>query len=105
MEQARRKQVTAGIVVRPLTVNDFNDRAQIDLVDLQNMPDGNYKFIMHYQKHLSKYHVLRPLTSKRGTEVVYHLLQIFIDFGAPQILQSDNGREFTASVIKGICDM
>ena len=69
------------------------------------MPDGKYKFVMHYQEHLSKYHILRPLTSKRATEVAYHLLQIFIDFGAPQILQSDNGREFTAFVIKEICDM
>lgn len=73
---------------------------QVDLVDLQTMPDGNFKYIMHYQDHLSKFHLLRSLTSKRASEVARHLLQIFVDFGAPLILQSDNGREFTAEVIQ-----
>jgi len=37
----------------------------------------------------------------RGTasEVVFNLIDVFTIFGAPHILQSDNGREFTALVI------
>jgi hypothetical protein len=43
---------------------------------------------------------LRPLKSRRAAEVAFHLLDIFSTFGAPYILQSDNGREFTAKIIE-----
>ena len=56
------------------------------------------KYVMHYQDHLSKYNISRPVKSKRTTELAYHLLQIFIDFGASAILQSDNSREFVITV-------
>lgn len=95
-----KKKEKKGLVVRPITVKDFNARGQVDLVDFQSLPDGDFKYTFHYQDHLSKYHFLRPLRSKTAVEVANHLFQIFIDFGAPQILQSDNGREFTALVIK-----
>ena len=39
------------------------------------------------------------LTSKRTEEVANILLPIFLTFGAPAILQSDNGREFVNGVI------
>ena len=41
------------------------------------------------------YNLTRSLTTKRAAEVAYNFLQISIDFGAPMILQSDNGRQFT----------
>ena len=63
------------------------------------MPNGNHKWIMVYQDHLTKFCVLRPLSSKRAAEVAYQLVDIFLLIGAPHILQSDNGSEFTASVI------
>jgi hypothetical protein len=59
---------------------------------------------MHYQDHLTQFSVLKALTSKSAAEVGYLLLDIFILFGAPHILQSDNGREFTANVIKELKD-
>ena len=43
--------------------------------------------------------MLRPLISKRAGEVAYQLLDIFLLLGAPCILQSDNGSEFTAQII------
>jgi hypothetical protein len=63
------------------------------------------KFILHYQDHLTKFAVLRPITSKLAAEVGFQLLDIFLLFGAPHILQSVNGREFTAYVIKELKDM
>jgi hypothetical protein len=44
-------------------------------------------------------------TSKLAAEVGFQLLDIFLLFGAPHILQSDNGREFTANIIKELKDM
>ena len=98
----KRKIASKGLVFKPLLSKDFNSRGQVDLVDMQSMRDGD---ILHYQDHLTKFAVLRPLTSKLAAEVGFQLLDIFLLFGAPHILQSDNGREFTANIIKELKDM
>ena len=54
---------------------------------------------MTFVNHFSKFCVLRPLTTKRAEEVAANLLDIFLLFGAPAILQSDNGRELVNGVI------
>ena len=66
---------------------------------MQSMPHGEYKFIMVYQDHLTKFCMLRPLPCKRAALVAFQLMDIFLNFGAPAILQSDNGAEFTAEVV------
>jgi transposase InsO family protein len=38
-------------------------------------------------------------------EVAYQLMEIFCMFGAPFILQSDNGREFSSKIIRNLADM
>src|SRR6188508_3441288 len=88
-----------GVVVCPILTSKFGSRAQVDLIDMQSMPHENFKWIMVYQDHMTKYCVLPPLVSKRAAEVAYQLVDIFLLLGAPQILQSDNGSEFTASII------
>ena len=93
------RATTKGVVVKPILSKDYGSRVQIDLIDMQSMCKGSYRWIMVYQDHLTKYCVLRPLTSKRAAEVAWQLVDIFLLLGAPQILQSDNGSEFTASVI------
>ncbi|GFW47535.1 SCAN domain-containing protein 3 [Trichonephila clavipes] len=52
-----------------------------------------------------KFSFLRPLTSKRATELALELLKIFLEVSCPRILQSDNGREFTATVIQELKNM
>jgi hypothetical protein len=86
----KRKVASKGLVVKPLLSKDLNCRGQVDLVDMQSLPDRDYKFIMHYQDHVTKFSVLKALTSKHAAEVGYQLLDIFLLFGAPHILQSDN---------------
>lgn len=84
----------------------MNSRCQIDLIDMQAQPDGNYKFILVYQDHLTKFVNLRPLSNKRAEEVAYVLLDTYIYiFGAPAILQSDNGREFSNKIVEELCSM
>ncbi|XP_025192476.1 KRAB-A domain-containing protein 2-like [Melanaphis sacchari] len=77
----------------------FNERGQVDLVDFQSVPDGKFKWILNYQDHSTKFLSLRSLESKRASEVANNLLSIFLTFGAPKILQNDNGREFVNSII------
>lgn len=103
--QKKLKSAKKGIVVKPLLSTEMNSRCQVDLIDMQSNPDGDFKFIMVYQDHLTKFVQLRALTSKRAAEVAYKLLDIFCIFGAPSILQSDNGREFANHVIEELCSM
>ena len=48
----------------PIISKAFNDRGQIDLIDMQSAPDGPYNWIMHYQDHLTKFTYLRALRTK-----------------------------------------
>lgn len=94
-----------GLVVKPIKSSEFNTRCQVDLIDMQSQADGDFKFIMVYQDHLTKFVQLRALKSKRADEVAYHLLDVFTILGAPCILHSDNGREFANKVIEEVCKM
>lgn len=91
--------------MKPMVFSTMNERCQVDLVDMQSNPDGAFKFIMVYQDHLTKFSILRPLRTKTAVEVAKEVLDIFCIFGAPSIMQSDNGREFVNSVIEELVDM
>ncbi|KHJ40577.1 hypothetical protein D918_09352 [Trichuris suis] len=78
-----------------MVFSDFSSRCQ-------SHPDGEYKFIMAYQDHLTKFVVLKALKSKTAEEVAHNLVDIFTLLGAPSILQSDNGREFAIKVVTSL---
>lgn len=60
---------------------------------------------MVYQDHFTKFIQLRPLKSKCAVEVAAALIDIFSIFGVPQILQSDNGREFRNQIVTALKTM
>jgi hypothetical protein len=93
-QHKRVRPMTKGVVVWPILSKEFSARGQVDVIDMQSLPHGSFKWIMVYQDHLTKFVVIRPLTSKRAAEVAYQLMDIFLLFGAPHILQNDNGSEF-----------
>uniref|UniRef100_A0A8C4XBG1 Integrase catalytic domain-containing protein n=1 Tax=Erpetoichthys calabaricus TaxID=27687 RepID=A0A8C4XBG1_ERPCA len=78
--QQKQKSAKKGIVVKPIISSHFNGRCQVDLINYQSQPDGKFKFLLVYQDHLTKFVVLKPLTSKRDDEVAYNLLDIFLLF-------------------------
>ncbi|XP_068247971.1 KRAB-A domain-containing protein 2-like [Palaemon carinicauda] len=98
-QKKRKRPMTKGVVVKPILSTEFSSRGQVDLIDMQSMSCRTFKWIMVYQDHLTKFCVLRPLTSKRAAEVTFQLADIFLLLGTPIILQSDNGSEFTAQII------
>ena len=106
-EQCQLKEKTSkqGLVVHSVLSHYLNSQCQVDLIDMQAEPKGYYRFIMNYQDHLTKFTILRPLKSKTAEEVAYQLMDIFCMFGAPFILQSDNGREFANKIIQNFADM
>ena len=94
-EQAKRKKPTAG--VKNIITEGFGVRGQVDLVDYQSMPDGEFEFLLNYIDHGVKKLTSIPIVAKRASTVALALFTIFTEQGPPQILQADNGREFFGS--------
>ena len=82
-QKKRKRPMTKGVVVRPILTNEFSSRGQIDLIDMQSIAHNSFKWILVYQDHLTKFVIIRALTSKRAAEVAHHLLDIFLPIGAP----------------------
>ena len=49
----------------------MNSRAHVDLIDTQSQPDENFKRILEYQDHLTKFVRLHPAKPKRAPETAY----------------------------------
>ena len=52
---------------------EFNSRGQIDLIDMQSFKFNDYRFLMVYQDYLTKFVILRALTSKKASEVAMQI--------------------------------
>jgi hypothetical protein len=79
----------------------------MDLIDMRTRPDANdngktYRWILQLKDHFSKFCWAKPLEHKQADEVYNCTREIFFLFGAPHILQSDNGREFVNQLINGL---
>ena len=61
----KRSKTRKGIVVKPILSKTLNSRCQVDLIDMQAQPDGEFRFILNYQDHLTKFCILRPLKTKQ----------------------------------------
>src|SRR6266487_2339324 len=78
----------------------------MDLIDLSYDADGEFKYVCHVRDHFTRFSWARALTSKRAIEVAAYLFDLFHFIGSsPTILQSDNGKEFCAEVIKELMGM
>lgn len=95
----KRSSSKRGIVVKPMIFTDTLARGQVDLIDMQSCKSDDFKFILNYQDHLSKFIVLKALTTKTAVEVAHKLLDIFCLLGTPTVLQSDNSKEFVNGVL------
>jgi hypothetical protein len=89
--QLGHRQTTKPDDVRPIISSSFNSRGQVDLINMAANPDPPYTWILYY---------LGAIEDKRPTTVASKLLPLFLQQGAPLILQSGNDREFVAEVIK-----
>ncbi|XP_012590098.1 PREDICTED: SCAN domain-containing protein 3 [Condylura cristata] len=101
--QQKNSKLKKVLTSKPL--KEVNSRCQVDFIDMQLNPDGEYKFIMHYQDLRTKLSFLRSLKSKRPKEVAHALLDIFTITGVPSVLQSDSGREFSSQIVSELSDI
>ena len=47
--QLKKSRIRKSIVVKPIISKNYNSRAQVDCIDLQSQPDGDYKYVLVYQ--------------------------------------------------------
>lgn len=88
------------ILERPSTSITYLTRLEIQLIDMHNMSDGEYVWILYTQDYYTKFAWAYPFKSKEVALITEKLLQQFYLFGAPQILQSLNEKELFDEVIK-----
>jgi hypothetical protein len=95
--QIKHNRPVAGI--KPIITHGFGfgTQGQVDLINFQSMPDGNFCILMTYIDHGVKSLFSIPLTCKHASWIAVELLEIFTVVGPPMILQSDNGNEFNAA--------
>ena len=76
----------------------------VDLAAFEVSDDG-YVFMLVVTCICTRFVMLRPLRDKRMVTIATELLDMFGTLGVPNIIQSDNGREFVNQLITQICDM
>jgi hypothetical protein len=76
-----RKKPTPGHT--PILTRGFGSQGQVDLIDFQTLPDGEFKFLMNYTDAGEKFGWSIPLTSKRASSVALRLVDIFTVIGPP----------------------
>ena len=82
---------------------------QCDLIFISTskcLPTSNkhdYKYILSVKDCFSKYCWLFPLTNKKALPIAQALKSIFVQYGSPKYLHTDNGTEFCNDTIKILC--
>ena len=76
---------------------------QIDLIDMQHLPNGEFKWILHVIDHQSKFNFVFQLKNKSASDMANALQKwVFPFIGLTSILHSDNGHEFVNQLIKEV---
>ena len=91
-QEKRKRQKTQGVVVKPVLSSEFNSCTKVDLIDMQSLPKGQFRWIMVYQWHSTAFVILRPLTLIRVTEVAFQLLDIFSSLRCPSDSTDQNSQ-------------
>jgi hypothetical protein len=74
----------------------------IDLGTLNVTSPRGHNFILVVVDIFTRFVLLRPLRTKAASDVAEALWGIICDFGAPKIIQSDNGSEFVNQVVSSL---
>ncbi|CAF3596553.1 unnamed protein product [Rotaria socialis] len=99
----KRKGFPKPTVEKPIVSMGYLTRLQMDLLDMRNIQDGEYKWILYTMDHFTKFSWAYSLKSKEVKSIADKLLEQFYSFGTPRILQSDNGKKFVAKVWHKSC--
>jgi hypothetical protein len=88
----------------PIRSNHFRDRIQADLIDYRSDPKDDHnnvtmKWLLVVKDHYTKFTYLRAIRSKQGEVVACELDHLSGFIGFPLTFHTDNGGEFTSSLV------
>ena len=78
------------------------DHYQIDLAEFPLSVDG-YKYCLVLIDVFTGFVILKPILNKEASTVARAVWEICCVIGVPQILQSDNGSEFSNTIVNTLC--
>lgn len=82
------------------SIHETCRRGHIDVIEMPIEQTYFYKYFFVYEDLSSKFVVLHALHSNTAKEVANKLLDILTIIGAPQVLQSGNGRNFAEEIVR-----
>lgn len=83
----------------------FQDTAHVDLIDMRQTPDGEYRFIGHFMDEYSRFHVLFPLKRKSAPELARLLEERVLGyFGPPQVFHASEGMDIVNRLVSATFD-
>lgn len=90
----------------PILIGESMERVGIDVIGpLIESEEGN-KYIVIAIDYLTKFIFLHALKEKSATEIALFVFEdIILEHGCPNILLSDNGREFKNEIIESLCKL
>jgi len=87
--------------MRPITAKEPLERVEIDFTEMDYAdPDSKDRYILTIVDSHSKFLWMKAFPSKHAAPVAQAMLEIFSREGYPTIVQFDNGKEFTAQIVK-----
>ena len=91
----------------PQTVSATHPMAhtQVDLAGPFPTSEFGMSYVLVYTCVYSVYTIFEPLPNKEADTIADVLVRLFCDYGAPQILQSDNGTEFSNKKLREVLDI
>ncbi|KAL0489318.1 hypothetical protein AKO1_012653 [Acrasis kona] len=76
-----------------------------DILYMEKDSQGGHKYVIVVVDDFTKFVWLRATVSKSAKDVALFLLEIFTQFGFPSTLRSDEGKEFSNSLVANICQL
>ena len=90
---------------KSITAEEPWDHIQIDLIGSLQQSENGCVYIFTIVDVCTAYTVIRALKTKDMETIARCLWEVICDYGAPRILQSDNGSEFMNQVVKALTIM
>lgn len=87
--------------LRPIIAKEPLERIKIDFTEMdESDPDTGDRYVLTIVDCCTKFLWMRTFPGKHAAPVARALLEIFSSEGYPTIIQFDNGKEFTAAIVK-----
>lgn len=99
------KKVERKQAVKPIVSSYPRERIIIDLIDAKKYnknKSDEYKYILTVVDHYSNFTMIYPQKTKSQEETVKNVTSYIRIFGAPDIVQADNGKEFVNQLMTNL---